>query len=95
MPNRRDPPDELVKEVLARHPQLVDPNSEADTADPYVVALALESFREGENVRVLATDKGLLAACADFELVTPQLDEFVQSVMSIEEPMSLATEESD
>ena len=78
MPTRRAPDDQVVAEVLRCHPALVDSGSEADQADPYVAALALEHLRLGDDVRVLEEDAGLHAACQTFAIPTVPLAEFVR-----------------
>ena len=76
MPTRRAPDDRVVAEVLRHHPALVDSGSEADQADPYVAALALEHLRLGADVRVLEEDAELHAACETFGIATVPLTEF-------------------
>jgi hypothetical protein len=48
---------EVVREVLTIAPELVDPDSPHEQADPYVVALALELKRGGFDVRVITDDR--------------------------------------
>ncbi len=78
MPTRRAPDDRVVAEVLRHHPALVDSGSEADQADPYVAALALEHLRFGDDVRVLEEDRGLHTACETLGIATLPLTEFAR-----------------
>ena len=77
MRDHRAPNDGTVVEVLRQHPDLVDEKSEVDQADSYVVALALEHLRRGNDVHVAATDQNLIAACATFGIPTAVAAEFV------------------
>lgn len=45
-----------VQRILAKAPQLIDPASTRDAADPYVIALALDSIRLG-GVSILSDDR--------------------------------------
>ncbi|MFL5614852.1 MAG: DUF4411 family protein [Gemmatimonadaceae bacterium] len=47
---------ETVQRVLARAPQLIDPESKRDQADPYVIALALNAENLG-GVSILSNDR--------------------------------------
>ena len=51
----RDANLDTVKKVLARAPSLIDPDSERDQADPYVVALALDTASLG-GTSILSND---------------------------------------
>lgn len=47
---------ELVKYVLKEAPTLIDPNTQFEEADPYVLALALEKADTGDKTVVVTND---------------------------------------
>jgi len=52
-----------VKEILAQFPKLINPSSEHEQADPYVIALALcrePQTKLLENVRVVVTEESFV-----------------------------------
>ena len=50
---------DTVKEVLARVPEVLDPDKPrgAEEADPYILALAVELKREGRDVTIITQEK--------------------------------------
>ena len=81
MDYRKAPQVRVVVEVLNRHRDLVDPEREPpDQADPFVVALAIEQRTLGYEVRVVARDARLRAACEDFDIPTVAPPEFAELV---------------
>ena len=78
MKPRPAPSDVTVTEVLHAHPSLVDENAQYDQADPYLVALAVERARAGDEVRVATDDGDLRTACTAYNIVVETADEFVQ-----------------
>ena len=48
--------------------------------DPYLVALAVERARAGDEVRVATNDGDLRTACTDFGIVVETAAEFVAHV---------------
>jgi hypothetical protein len=50
---------DTVKEVLARVPEVLDPDKPrgAEEADPYILALAVELKRDGRDVTIITQEK--------------------------------------
>jgi hypothetical protein len=79
-----EPSDDLLPEVLAVAPKLVDWNSESEAADPYVIAMALAITRQHPRARVVVATKdavdrlpiktSIASACKllDLECWTPE-----------------------
>lgn len=55
-PSDRNPSLQTVREILVSWPELVDPEGEAEQADPYVVARALELQDSFQGARVVTDD---------------------------------------
>ena len=55
-PADRDPGLQTVRVILSTWPELIDPEGEAEQADPYVVARALELQDSLQDVRVVTDD---------------------------------------
>lgn len=55
-PSDRDPNLQTVREILVTWPELVDPEGEAEQADPYVVARAFELQDSFQGARVVTDD---------------------------------------
>lgn len=72
------PADQTLAQVVEAFPSFVDENSDKDTADPYVVALALERRSDGFDVRVVADDGLLREACDFFGIAVETAEEFVE-----------------
>lgn len=54
--NPRDPDDEILREVLAQCPEMIDDPDQPPDGDPYVVALALQLRRDGRQAYVVTED---------------------------------------
>lgn len=89
---RREPSPERVRSVLSVFPRLVDPDSEREDADPYVVALALELKNAGQDVAVVTHDvtdhpplkTSVKTACDHFGLAVIDLEEFREAISPAE-----------
>ena len=81
---RREPSPERVRSVLSVFPRLIDPDSEREDADPYVVALALELEDAGQDVVVVTHDvtdrpplkTSVKTACDHFGIEVMDLNQF-------------------
>ena len=80
MQPKPSPLDSTVGQVIAAFPKMVDPNSDQNAADPYVVALALERRADGFSVCVVADDAVIQEACAGFGVVVEAAAEFVSYI---------------
>ena len=86
-PSTRDPSLRTVRIVLAAWPSLIDPQGEAEQADPYVVARALELQDSFQDVCVVADDMtshlparaSMAEVCDDFEIPWINLADFLGS----------------
>lgn len=84
-----DPREETLKKVLEVASDMLDPNSEKDLADPYVVAMALELQGGGKcQVSVVSDDKvdhsgltSVATACNRLSVPCIGVDEFILWVM--------------
>ncbi len=91
-PVTREPSPERVRHVLSVFPRLVDPESEREDADPYVVALALELRDAGREVVVVTHDvkdrlprkQSIKSACDHFGLAVMDLENFRAAIAPVE-----------
>ena len=75
-PADRDPSPQTVRVILSAWPELIDPDGEAEQADPYVVAKALELQDSLQDVCVVTDDTtshlpakaSIAEVCDDFEI---------------------------
>ena len=76
----QEPQGKTVREVLASHGTLVDQSdpNEAQKADPFVVALALELDRQGAEVVVVSKDEEVQRACQTFSIPVESWAQFLQ-----------------
>lgn len=76
------PRDGTVAQVVTTFPDLVDPDSDLNAADPYVVALALEKRADGYSVRVVANDAAIHAACTGFGIEVVVASSFAEHILA-------------
>ncbi len=84
-PATRDPSLPTVRIVLAAWPSLIDPQGDAEQADPYDVARALELQDSFQDVRVVTDDttshlpakSSMAEVCDDFEIPWINLADFL------------------
>ena len=82
-----EPSFELVREVMVRAGNVVDPTKQHEDADPYVLAQALDIQRAGMSVTVVTEDRGrkvppqisMAAACETLGIAWCRTAEFLDS----------------
>ena len=86
-PATRDPGLDTVRVILSDWPRLIDPEGEAEQADPYVVALAFELQDSFQDVRVVTDDttshlpakSSMAEVCDDYAIPWINLADFLGS----------------
>ncbi len=84
-PATRDPGLHTVRLILADWPRLIDPEGEAEQADPYVIARALELQDSFQDVCVVTDDTtshlpakaSMAEVCDDYEIPWINLADFL------------------